>query len=34
LVAVVMTEGRELAEDAKLMPSLGRLIWQRVASLS
>lgn len=34
LVAVVMTEGQELAQEPRLMPSLGRLIWQRVGALS
>ena len=34
LVAVVMTEGKDLAQEARLMPALGRLIWQRVGDLT
>ena len=33
LVAVVMTEGEAMAKDDALLPALGRMIWDRVASI-
>ena len=33
VVAVVLTEGKDLAQETTLLPTLGRLIWQRVEAL-
>lgn len=34
LIVVAMTQGKDLAEDADLLPHLGRLIWDRAGNLS